>query len=129
MARGSGRLSSNLVADILPVDLNAFLCAHERLMGQFYHLVGNDKLAEEFEELAKIRADAIHAFLWNDTIKMWRDYDVQAQKQRDGFYLSHITPIFAQCSGKVNITSTDFLQGVFDSADVSSFLPSRVLLG
>ncbi|GAV04752.1 Treh [Ramazzottius varieornatus] len=118
----SSRWTDVEVEDIVPVDLNAFLCAYERQMAEFYHSTGNEKMAEEFQDLAKIRADAIHAFLWNDTVKMWRDYDVRAQKQRPGFYLSHIAPIFAHCSGKVNITSTDFLQAVFKSADVGFIL-------
>lgn len=85
--------------DIVPVDLNAFLCAYERQMADFYHSTGNEKMAEEFQDLAKIRADAIHAFLWNDTVKMWRDYDVRAQTTA-GFLLephrAHLCPLQRQ---------------------------------
>ncbi|GAV04749.1 Treh [Ramazzottius varieornatus] len=103
---------------IIPVDLNAILCASERLMGDFYYLTGNITQAEVFRDRAVKRADAIHDLMWNDHKKMWRDYDAKYQLQRDGFYTSHITPLFAKCNGKVNITSTAFLQAVLSSVDI-----------
>ena len=57
--------------------------------------------------------------MWNDAKKMWRDYDTKYSRQRETFYTSHITPLFAKCVGKVNITSTAFLQDVLNSDDVS----------
>ncbi|GAV02502.1 Treh [Ramazzottius varieornatus] len=104
---------------ILPVDLNAFLCAMENLMGQFYAASGDMENADLYQTLALARGDAIHAVFWNETRSMWMDYDLRGRRQKEIFYASHIAPIFARCTGnKVNILQTSFMERVMKSDDL-----------
>ncbi|XP_055348794.1 trehalase-like isoform X2 [Paramacrobiotus metropolitanus] len=105
---------------ILPVDLNAFLCAQERLMGTFYDLTGNAKKSALYHSKAKSRGSAMHDIFWNEELSMWRDYDLQEGRQRTDFYLSSIAPLFTQCTGSgVNITTAEFANRVLKSDDIT----------
>lgn len=134
--------------EIVPVDLNAYLCAQETLLGHFNQLIGelgkihnialtyssiflwksplqaavftgNENAAMEFRQKALDRGDAIEALLWNDSLKMWRDFDLRHDRQREHFYISHVTPLYTRCnSRKTNVTATDFLRKLLASDDV-----------
>ncbi|OQV14359.1 Trehalase [Hypsibius exemplaris] len=106
---------------IVPVDLNALLCAHERILGDYYTLTGNTSEAERFKSLAQKRGDEIHEVFWNDAKAMWRDYDLKTGAQREDFYISHIAPLFTRCSGStVNITATPFMNRLLHSYDMKT---------
>ncbi|GAV00221.1 Treh [Ramazzottius varieornatus] len=105
--------------EIVPVDLNAYLCAQETLLGHFNELIGNRNAAMKFREKALDRGDAIEALLWNDSLKMWRDFDLRHDRQREHFYISHVTPLYTRCnSRKTNVTATDFLRKLLASNDI-----------
>ncbi|OQV12117.1 Trehalase [Hypsibius exemplaris] len=104
---------------IVPVDLNAILCAQERLIGEFYQTTGNSAESDRFANLARQRADAIQAVFWNEEKAMWRDFDLKRSGQREEFYLSHIAPLFARCRGStVDIMSTSFMNKLLNSPDI-----------
>ncbi|GAV09968.1 Treh, partial [Ramazzottius varieornatus] len=105
--------------DIIPVDLNAFLCQTERHLAFFYNQIGDKEKNMEYERKSEKRGDAIHAVFWNNSAIMWRDFDLKHNKQRSDFYLSSLTPLFASCSPKNNLyAEADFLRRVASSADV-----------
>ncbi|OWA52240.1 Trehalase [Hypsibius exemplaris] len=109
--------------DIIPVDLNAFLCLTEKHLAFFYDILADDKTSKEYSAKAVRRGNAIRDVFWNATHNMWRDYDLLHRKQREDFYMSSLTPLFAACSSEnVDVMSPDFLQRVIGSADVQKLL-------
>lgn len=81
---------------------------------------GDSVRSDQYRRLALLRGDAIHALFWNSTRKMWRDFDLQTNHQRETFYLSGIVPLYVQCNGNVvDITSAAFMKDVLTSPDVS----------
>ncbi|CAG0896196.1 unnamed protein product [Darwinula stevensoni] len=95
----AGELTDISTRNIVPVDLNAFVCSMAKILSDMYHRLGNAKESERFEKEAKNLEDAIQAILWDPEEKMWFDYDVINRKQRKYFYLSNITPIWSECTG------------------------------
>ena len=90
-------------------------------------VVGNREAGTKYRQLALDRGDAIEAVLWNDTLSMWRDYDLRHGRQREEFYLSHITTVYTRCNGRtVNVTATDFLRKLLNSEDVREVTHSHL---
>ncbi|XP_055343997.1 trehalase-like isoform X2 [Paramacrobiotus metropolitanus] len=116
-------LSELRAEDIVPVDLNAMMCLTEEHMATFYKLAGVDSKSTAYMTKASQRGDAIQAVLWNDAIKMWRDYDLRTRKHRKGFYLSSITPLFASCGSRtLDLMDTHFLRDLLASRDIKKAL-------
>ncbi|XP_055329752.1 uncharacterized protein LOC129582285 isoform X2 [Paramacrobiotus metropolitanus] len=104
---------------IVPVDLNALLCATENVLSDLYQLTGDPVRADSYRQLALDRGDAIQSVFWNSRAKMWRDYDLRRQDQRPTFYLSLLTPAAERCSGRgVDITSSEFMADLLTSRDL-----------
>ncbi|XP_055355201.1 trehalase-like [Paramacrobiotus metropolitanus] len=104
---------------IIPVDLNAFLYAHERVLSELYMRLGDSENSEKYMRIALRRGDGIHAVFWSDEHQMWRDYDLKLGRQREAFYLSNLVPLFARCDGEtISITNAAFMQNVLQSADM-----------
>ncbi|XP_055355268.1 trehalase-like [Paramacrobiotus metropolitanus] len=104
---------------IVPVDLNAVLCAVEQRLAIFYELTGDPDTAEQFRQRALDRGDALEALFWNETRGVWLDYDSRLGRQREEFYLSGVQPIFHKCSGRtVDVTSTARMRQVLNSFDL-----------
>lgn len=90
---------------IVPVDLNAFLCGAHKEVARFHDLLGNTKEALIWREKAEALEKTIDAVLydWNDGI--WYDYDIVAQTPRKFFFPSNLSPLWA------NAYNTFFKQG------------------
>ncbi|KAM4828133.1 trehalase [Thomomys bottae] len=90
-------LSSIRTSKLVPVDLNAFLCQAEELMGKFYSLLGNNSQATKYSNLRAQRLAAMDAILWDEQKGAWFDYDLENGKNNLEFYASNLTPLWAGC--------------------------------
>ncbi|XP_069854120.1 trehalase-like [Dipodomys merriami] len=90
-------LSSIRTSKLVPVDLNAFLCQAEELMGKFYSLLGNDSQATKYRNLRAQRMAAMQAVLWQEQKGAWFDYDLENGRNNLEFYPSNLTPLWAGC--------------------------------
>ncbi len=60
-------------SEIAPIDLNSILYHTENVLAMLYAANGNEARAEEFENLAQYRFDAINATFWNEDATMFMD--------------------------------------------------------
>jgi len=97
----SGETSKHLkdihTKDIIPVDLNAFLCQNARILSNFYLLLERFEKSQQFTDWANSLQYSINAVFWNEEKGMWFDYDTRSKKPRTEFYPSNITPLWAEC--------------------------------
>ena len=63
------------VTSLVPVDLNCLLADLERTLAKAYRLRGDVTQAENMEQRAATRADAIRRVLWDPQLKAFGDYD------------------------------------------------------
>ena len=71
--------------DIIPVELNSYLCRSARIMQEFYS--DNDfedkTKAEKYKNLGDSFQDGIENVLWNEENGAWFDYDLKRGEQRN----------------------------------------------
>ncbi|MFM0339679.1 alpha,alpha-trehalase TreF [Paraburkholderia fungorum] len=63
------------VTSLVPVDLNCLLVDLERTLAKAYRLHGDVTRAENMEQRAATRADAIRRVLWDPQLQAFSDYD------------------------------------------------------
>jgi len=68
-------LASIQVTSLVPVDLNCLLYQLERTLAHAYRLKGDVTRAENLEQRAKERADAIRRVLWDPRLQAFSDLD------------------------------------------------------
>lgn len=90
-----GSLRSTRTRQIIPTDLNSLLYLNEKLLEQFFRLVGNTAKADQYEGFSKARLAAIEAVLWDNKTGLWLDYDRQFKKKRHYFYAASVVPLWA----------------------------------
>ncbi|XP_072382776.1 trehalase-like [Diabrotica undecimpunctata] len=84
-------------SDILPVDLNAFICGAFDQLAKFYTLVGNKTKSTDY----KLKVDkwkiAIDKIFYHKRDGIWYDVDAKVGRYRVGFYPSSFAPLWAKC--------------------------------
>ena len=97
----SGEVSSHLkdihTKDIIPVELNAFLCQNARILSKFYSLLNRHEKAQQFTDWGNTLQYSINAVFWSDAHGIWFDYDSRTKKPRTEFYPSNIVPLWSEC--------------------------------
>jgi len=97
----SGEVSLHLkdihTKDIIPVELNAFICANARILSKFYSLLNRFEKAQQFTDWSNTLRFSIDAVFWNEEHGIWFDYDRRSKKPRTAFYPSNIVPLWAEC--------------------------------
>ena len=97
----SGKISSNLkdihTSDIIPVELNSYLCQNARTLSKFYSLLNRFEKAQQYTDWGNTLQFSINAVLWNEDHGIWFDYDKRSKKPRESFYPSNLTPLWAEC--------------------------------
>ncbi|PIC49815.1 hypothetical protein B9Z55_008296 [Caenorhabditis nigoni] len=88
--------------NIVPVDLNAFLCYNMNIMQFFYQLAGNPlKHMEWSSRLSNFRQDFTKVF-YVPVRKGWYDYNLRTGSHNTDFFPSNAAPLFAQCYDPLN---------------------------
>ncbi|PAV58637.1 hypothetical protein WR25_10249 isoform C [Diploscapter pachys] len=135
-------LSTIQITDILPVDLNAFICYNMRILSFIYGETG-----QTFTSFRKNRAifsgDTIKKDAWynsfrkfqDDFQKMfyvanssgWFDYNLKSRSHNVDFYLSTAVPLFTQCYDVLNTRMTEGVYNMMQKNGVFNFagLPTR----
>ncbi|XP_040580504.1 trehalase isoform X2 [Lepeophtheirus salmonis] len=92
-----GVLADTKTTQIIPVELNSFLCKNARLLGDFYGILGNEEKEKEYRKKEKSIRSAIESVLWNEEEGIWFDYDLHNGIPRKFFYPSNVAPLWAEC--------------------------------
>ncbi|TMW65913.1 hypothetical protein Poli38472_003678 [Pythium oligandrum] len=93
--RDQKTLGSIVTSDILPVDLNAILYRVEKNLQMFHEALGNKKVAETYETVAKRRAEAFKKIFWDEKSNCWRDYFLSTKKQSTVMSAANYIPLWA----------------------------------
>ncbi|XP_072382770.1 trehalase-like [Diabrotica undecimpunctata] len=91
----STNLSQIDIINVVPVDLNAFLCKAFEELSRFYQLIGNNEKAEAWSHKQLNLRSAIQAINYNDEDGIWYDFDVNYSTHRKEFYPSNFAPLWA----------------------------------
>jgi alpha,alpha-trehalase len=83
---------------VVPVDLNAFACWNEAIMADLYSAVGNRSQAEAHRADHETMKYNMKRMFWNAEKGSWFDVDLETGKQRQDYYVSNPTPLFARCA-------------------------------
>jgi alpha,alpha-trehalase len=91
-------LRSVRTSKIVPVDLNAFVCWNEAIMADLYAAVGNRSQSETHRADYETMRYNMKKMFWNSEKGTWFDLDLETGGQREEYYVSNPTPLFARCA-------------------------------
>lgn len=80
--------------DIVPVDLNAFLYASERMLVHLAATRGDSETANRYRRAADRRREAIRRYCWDDSTGLYVDYDWRRQTTTGRETLAGVVPLF-----------------------------------
>ncbi|MET0330168.1 MAG: alpha,alpha-trehalase TreF [Dyella sp.] len=89
-----GDLSSIRTTAIVPIDLNSLLHKLETQIALLSHASGDVLCAEQFQQRAHARKQAIDRYLWNAAQGIFVDYDWQHQRQREQLTAAVVLPLY-----------------------------------
>lgn len=93
-----GDLFNTRTSEIIPVDLNGYLCWNAALLKEFCTLVNNltvcDPVAYQVHH-DNFKA-AIEAVLWDEESGSWFDYDYVREELRKAFYPTNLVPLWVK---------------------------------
>ncbi|VDP10386.1 unnamed protein product [Heligmosomoides polygyrus] len=104
-------LTSIETTNILPVDLNAFICYNMHIIGNLHGEVG--ERFSKFREPAQDFREKFEKVFWVEKAKGWYDYNLRTQRHNTGFYASMAVPLFTQCYEPDDLYSKMEEMGVF----------------
>ena len=91
--RGS-TLAATSISDIVPVDLNSFLCKAAAVIGELHKKGENEVEATKWERKAWQLHQAMEELLWNEEAGCWFDLSLSTGCQNVGYAASNLTPLW-----------------------------------
>ncbi|CAI5441439.1 unnamed protein product [Caenorhabditis angaria] len=88
--------------DIVPVDLNAFICYNMNILSFFYSKLGNRLKHDEWAGRYNQFRDFFTQVFYVSSRRGWYDYNLRTQKHNTEFYPTIAAPLFAQCYDPLN---------------------------
>lgn len=88
------RLATIRTSEIVPVDLNSLLWALERQIVYHCTVLGDPTCAEDFDQRAIARREAIHAWLWRAADMRFGDWDRRTQQLTPHVSATMLYPLF-----------------------------------
>jgi alpha,alpha-trehalase len=83
------------VTSLVPVDLNCLMVELERTLAKAYRVTGDAGHAENFEQRARVRADAIRRVLWDPQLHAFGDYDSVRRTLTHRLTAATVYPLYA----------------------------------
>lgn len=95
-------ISTIETTNIVPVDLNAFLCYNMNIMQLFYKLTGNPLKHLEWSSRFTNFREAFTKVFYVPARKGWYDYNLRTLTHNTDFFASNAVPLFSQCYDPLN---------------------------
>ncbi|XP_068083536.1 trehalase-like [Anabrus simplex] len=92
-----GKLKDIHTREIIPVDLNSFLCMNAQIMAKLCGDLGYFSKAGYYAEEAEYKKKAMTDVFWDEEEGSWFDYDIRNFVARKYFYPSNLTPLWTGC--------------------------------
>jgi len=83
--------------NIIPVDLNSFLCKNSRILSILFSKVENEENASKYDKISQNLEDSIRAVLFDEADQMWYDYNHVTGTPIRRWYPSNLTPLYTGC--------------------------------
>lgn len=109
-------LATIRTVEIVPVDLNSLLFQLELTLATAYRATGNAPEATRFEAAAAARHKAMNAYLWNESLGAYADYDWKAGAHTPHVSAAMLFPLYfgvasdAQADRTARLVERDLLQ-------------------
>jgi alpha,alpha-trehalase len=98
---GDGKsLATIEVTSLIPVDLNCLLVDLERVLAKAYRVKGDATHAENLEQRAAVRAEAIRRVLWDAQLNAFGDYDFARHRLTHRLSAATVYPLYAGVATK-----------------------------
>lgn len=117
-----GDIGNVKIRNIVPVDLNAFICMNVQLLSKLFSLVGDEAKSQIYRDKFLAWKEAIQMVLWNEEDGVWLDYDMLNNLQRHYFYPSNIAPLWAGCWDEASPQNSLVVDRVLNYLDQSQAL-------
>ncbi|WKX94945.1 hypothetical protein Q1695_011861 [Nippostrongylus brasiliensis] len=125
-------LTSIETTNIVPVDLNAFMCYNMHILGNLHRVVGNENKGTAWiSQYIKFR-DQFQKVFYVDNAKGWYDYNLRTQRHNTEFYASMAAPLFTQCYEPLSLLKADDLYNKLEELGVFNYIggiPSSLQFG
>tara|TARA_R110002020_G_scaffold473471_1_gene702783 strand:+ start:77 stop:1693 length:1617 start_codon:yes stop_codon:yes gene_type:complete len=90
----SDDLKTIKTTQIIPVDLNALLVNLEETLAKVNEYADDTKSAERMTQAANQRKQAINTYLWDDSAKVYKDYDLENKMSSETLSLAMVYPLY-----------------------------------
>ncbi|XP_046649837.1 trehalase-like [Daphnia pulicaria] len=114
-----GELDDVKITNIIPVDLNSFICMNAKLLSNMFSLLGDEEKSQFYLDKFIKWKEAIQMVLWNEEEGVWLDYDMLNSRSRNYFYASNISPLWAECWDPISPQNSSVINRVLDYLDRS----------
>uniref|UniRef100_A0A5S6QXN0 Trehalase n=1 Tax=Trichuris muris TaxID=70415 RepID=A0A5S6QXN0_TRIMR len=82
---------------VVPVDLNAFMCANDHMLSKMYEAVGDAEMADEHRRNYETSKQVMKKIFWDPDDNIWYDVDLETGKRAPTYYPSNAVPLYSQC--------------------------------
>ncbi len=89
-------LASIRTTRILPIDLNCLLYKQEKILAQYYEMLGDKETSLVYARYAVMRKSAIQGYMWSEHNGFYMDYDIDKQAYSPVKSLAGILPLFVE---------------------------------
>ncbi|VDO20238.1 unnamed protein product [Brugia timori] len=89
--------------DIIPIDLNAFICWNLDILQYLLKHTGNPSKSKMFRDKREILRQAMLQIFYNNTEGAWFDYNLRTKSHNSNFYPSIVVPLFGECYQPLNL--------------------------
>jgi alpha,alpha-trehalase len=93
------------VTSLIPVDLNSLLVDLERTLAKAYRVQGDASHAENMEQRAAVRAEAIRRVAWDSQLNAFGDYDFVKHQLTHRLSAATVYPLYSGIATKAQAAS------------------------
>jgi alpha,alpha-trehalase len=97
-------LSTIDTRNVVPVDLNAFMCGNLNTLSFLFEKAGSTSKAEIYQQKFESFKKVFQKVFYNSNERGWYDYNLRNQSHNINFYASMITPLFTNCYHSLDVS-------------------------
>uniref|UniRef100_A0AC35G7Z0 Trehalase n=1 Tax=Panagrolaimus sp. PS1159 TaxID=55785 RepID=A0AC35G7Z0_9BILA len=109
--------------NILPIDLNSYLCMNLNILSYFYESVSKNKSkAEYYRNLHTEHKQMLQNVFFNKQHKVWLDYNLRTKNYSTKYNAALITPLFTNCYDVNDIKKSEDVLEFFNRSNAFDFV-------
>ncbi|KAL3078820.1 hypothetical protein niasHS_014602 [Heterodera schachtii] len=107
--------------NIVPVDLNAYICGNYEILSHLFLQLGNDSKALEYHNKHYLFREAFQrVFYRNNDMETagWYDYNIRSKSHNTHFYATIAIPLFTRCYHSIDLQQSERIFRTMEKAGV-----------